>query len=264
MKKIFSLIPVLLFAVSAYAQWDFHVDTTIGKYTYKSTVDTALYETTFSVSKGNKVIFSEKGYDFVYSVSEEAVKKGGERYLFIEYYSGGAHCCTSLLIAKIKEGNFLDDEQFIKLDSAVYGNSGYVLEDLDSNGTKEIVSGNDMFAYAFTNYAETRFPLRVQAFNGKSLNDITGKYKKLLLSEIAEFKNDLDELVKGGFECPAEDGEDTFNTEAGSVKTLLAAIVADYYSLGEVNKGYELVDKVYKCVDRESYKKILINDFKLK
>ncbi len=264
MKRLSAVLLIFLFAAAAQAQWDFRVDTTIGKYTYKSTVDTAQYLTTFTVSKGNQKIFSETGYDNVYSVSEESMTKNGDRYLFIEYYSGGAHCCTSLLIARISEGNFMEEPKFIKLDSAMYGNSGYIIEDLDSNGTKEIVSGNDMFAYAFTNYAETRFPLRVESFDGRKIRNITGKFRNLLLYELESFKSDLDELVKAGFECPAEDGEDTFNTEAGSVKTVLAAIVADYYSLGEVEKGYELVDKIYKCVDRESFKKILKNDFKLK
>ena len=67
-------------------------------------------------------------------------------------------------------------------------------------------------------------------------------------------------MTDTGFECE-EDGEDTFNTEAGSVKTILAAIVADYYTLGEVRKGYDLVDSVYKCPDRDKFKQILIGRF---
>ena len=61
-----------------------------------------------------------------------------------------------------------------------------------------------------------------------------------------------------------EINEDTFNTDAGAVKTMLAAIVADYYLLGEVSKGYELVDSYYKCPDKDKYREILQNDFKLK
>ncbi|MCE1166191.1 MAG: hypothetical protein LWX07_12400, partial [Bacteroidetes bacterium] len=169
MKRIFALALMIMIAASLNAQWDFRVDTTIGKYTYRSAIDTANYQTTFTITKGSQKIFTETGYDNVYSVREESMTKGGDRYLFIEYYSGGAHCCTSLLIARITEGNFMEEPKFIKLDSAMYGNSGYVLEDLDSNGTMELVSGNDMLAYAFTNYAETRFPLRVEQFDGRKL-----------------------------------------------------------------------------------------------
>ena len=48
------------------------------------------------------------------------------------------------------------------------------------------------------------------------------------------------------------------------MKTILAAIVADYYSMGQIERGYELVEKVYKCVDKDKYIKILKEDFKLK
>jgi len=121
-----------------------------------------------------------------------------------------------------------------------------------------------MFAYAFTNYAETRFPLRVQKFENNKLVEITDNFKGDLIYELGFFEEDLNELIKEGFACPEKDDEDTFNTDAGSVKTILAAIVADYYSMGQVERGYELVEKVYKCVDKDKYIKILKEDFKLK
>jgi hypothetical protein len=259
MKRFFVLtLFVLLIPCIAGAQWDFKVDTTLSGYRFKSTIDTVEYSTTLTITKGSKKIFSETYFDYLFSVEHESMNKNGDKYYFIGFYSGGAHCCSGLLIAKI------ENDKFIKLDSAIYGNSGFVLQDLNKDGAKEILSGNDMFAYTFTNYSETRFPLRVQEFDGKRIKDITGKFKGMINEELVEFKKDLDEIVKEGFECPAKDGEDTFNTDAGSVKTILAAIVADYYSLGEVEKGYALVDKVYKCPDRDSFKNILKKDFKLK
>ena len=257
-KMIVLLFFVFIMPCISSAQWSFSVDTTLNGYRFKSTTDTNEYTTTLSVTKGSKKIFSETYYDYLYSVEHEALKKNGEKYYFIGFYSGGAHCCSSLLIAKI------ENDKFIKIDSAVYGNSGFVLEDLNKDGEKEIVSGNDMFAYAFTNYAETRFPLRVEEFDGKKITEITGKFRNIVLDEITEFRKDLDDIIKEGFECPLEDGEDTFNTDAGSVKIILAAIIADYYSIGEVEKGYALLDKVYKCPDRQSFKNILQKDFKLK
>jgi hypothetical protein len=252
------LLFVLLIPCIAGAQWDFKVDTTLSGYRFKSTIDTAEYSTTLTITKGSKKIFSETYYDYLFSVEHESTDKNGGKYYFIGFYSGGAHCCSGLLVAKI------ENDKFIKLDSAIYGNSGFVLQDLDDDGAKEIVSGNDMFAYAFTNYSETRFPLRIQSFNGKNLKDITGKFKKMVVKELDEFKKDLNEVVKEGFECPAKDGDDTFNTDAGTMKVILAAIVADYYSIGDVDKGYELIDKVYKCPDKDSFKNILKKDFKLK
>ena len=47
--------------------------------------------------------------------------------------------------------------------------------------------------------------------------------------------------------CPK--GDETFNTDAGAIKAILAPIVADYYYLDDVEAGYEYVRKVYKCPD---------------
>jgi hypothetical protein len=194
----------------------------------------------------------------VEQIEQVQFESGGKKYVFINFFSGGAHCCSSLLIGELK------GDKFVKLDSAFYGNSGYSIEDINNDGTKEILSGNDMFAYAFTNYSETRFPIRIQKIKNDKLKDVTSDFEDIVLKEIKEFKNDLDELAKQKIECPTNDEEDTFNTDAGSLKTILAAIVADYYSIGKVETGYELVNKVYKCSDKNKFIKILKEDFKLK
>jgi hypothetical protein len=45
---------------------------------------------------------------------------------------------------------------------------------------------------------------------------------------------------------------------------MLAPIVADYSSVGNAKEGYDFIDKMYKCSDREIYKEILKKEFKLK
>ena len=258
MRNILVIFFLVIFTSAVNAQFGENRDTTFGDVRFEARFDTAKYETTFTIKKNGKKIYEENLTDNVYDILQEQFQPGGKKYFLIHLYSGGAHCCSSLLVAEVS------GDKFVVLDSGFYGNSGFMLEDLDKNGTKEIVSGNDMFAYAFTNYAETRFPLRVQKFENNKLVEITGNFKGDLIYELGFFEEDLNELIKEGFACPEKDDEDTFNTDAGSVKTILAAIVADYYSMGQVERGYELVEKVYKCVDKDKYIKILKEDFKLK
>jgi hypothetical protein len=252
------LISTFIFSTSLFAQWGQNIDTTIAGARFLAKFDTTNFETKLTITKDKNKIHESIFLDNIYNISLEQFQPNGKIYYFFHLFSGGAHCCTSLLISEIK------DNKFIILDSGFYGNSGFVLEDLNKDGTKEIMSGNDMFAYAFTNYSETRFPLMVEKFENEKLTNVTGKFKDDLIMEIGYFEEDLNEIIKEGFECPATDDEDTFNTDAGSVKTVLAAIVADYYSLGQVERGYDLVKKVYKCKDIDNYIKFLKEDFKLK
>lgn len=259
MKNIF-LIVILIFVLTSnlFAQWGQNIDTSIAGVRFVAKFDTTNFETKLTITKDKNKIHESIFLDNIYDISLEQFQPGGNKYYLFQLFSGGAHCCSSLLITEIR------DNKFIVIDTGFYGNSGYVVEDMNKDGVKEIISGNDMFAYAFTNYSETRFPLRVEKFENGKLINITGKFKDDVIKEMSYFESDLNEIIKAGYECPETDDEETFNTDAGTVKTILAAIVADYYSIGKVEKGYELVNKVYKCSDKNKFIKILKEDFKLK
>jgi len=258
MKKYILILFVLLLPVFVNAQWGQNIDTTIAGARFVAKFDTTNFETKLTITKDKIKIHESIFLDNIFDISLEQFQPNGNKYFLFHLFSGGAHCCSSLLITEIR------DNKLVVLDSGFYGNSGYMVEDLNKDGVKEITSGNDMFAYTFTNYSETRFPLRVEKFENGKLTNITGKFKDDLIMEIGYFEEDLNEIIKEGFVCPETDDEETFNTDAGSVKTVLAAIVADYSSLGQVERGYDLVNKVYKCNDTEKYIKILKEDFKLK
>ncbi len=258
--KLLSFIILAFFSasVTSFAQFGSDLDTAFGKVSFSVRFDVNRYESALTVKKDGKKIFGTVYVENVYEILHEKLEPAGKEYYMIHLYSGGAHCCSSLLIADIR-GN-----EFVILDTGFYGNSGFSLDDLNKDGVREIISGNDMFAYAFTNYAETRFPLRIQKLESGRLKEITGEFKDELIAEIGYFEQDLNEFIKEGFACPETEDEDTFNTDAGSVKTILAAIAADYYSLGQAERGYELIEKVYKCIDKDKFIKILQEDFKLK
>ena len=258
-RKIKLILTVLfLFSINISAEAQFEdINVKFGDHTFKTKYDTGKYETTLRILKNDKTVFKNTYEERISDIKEYDLNNDGNKEILIEMYSGGAHCCTSLYL-----GKFINDK-FMFMDTVFWGNSYYSVEDLNKDGKLEINGSSDMFAYAFTNYAETKFPLLIYSFNGSKFVNVTSDYKEIINNQLEEFRQELKTNFDTGFKCMEID-EDTFNTEAGSVKTLLAVIVADYYLLGEVNKGYELVDSYYKCPDKEKYKEILQNDFKLK
>ena len=228
-----------------------------GNYSFYAHYDTSKWTSVLTVKFKGKVIASPEFDGWIDTINAYDFNHDGKKYLAIGSYTGGAHCCVILHLGVMEDGKFkIPDTLFI-------GNAGFNIADIDNDGILEIESASDMFAYAFTNYAETRFPPRVYRIKNNKFKDVTKNYPKKVLDYIEELKKDLKEFTDNGFQCFGPN-DDTFNTDAGSVKTILATITACYYSIGDVKKGYDLIDKTYKCPDKEAYKKILKDEFKLK
>jgi hypothetical protein len=258
MKKI--ILSVLLFCLLAavsYSQYE-PVRFNFGKYKLEAIYDTANYCSTLTVYKSNQVICSDSCDTPVYSISAYDLEGNGKKEIILERYTGGAHCCTIMEICTIKNGNFKT------MDSLFWGNSLFDISDLDKDGELEISGFDDRYAYAFTNFAQSRFPILIYRFRNGKLHLVNKEFEDKVLDEINTLKEELKEYTDAGFECPQTADEETFNTDAGAVQAILAAIVGNFETLGMADKGYQLINKVYKCPDKGKFIKILKNEFKLK
>lgn len=144
----------------------------------------------------------------------------GEPEVLFETLSGGAHCCQTTRIYgwSAAAGGYRAPL------SVAWGNAGYALKDLGHDGRKELVGGDDAFAYAFSSYAASVFPPKVVRYAvGKNdrpgVKDVTRSYPapiraqaKTLLKAIRAAK-------------PATNG--TYEIQGP-----IAAYVADEYLLG--------------------------------
>ncbi|MEO8446492.1 MAG: hypothetical protein ABI528_03305 [bacterium] len=262
MKIIYTILLLVMFLFLSdsfvFAQYK-NLEVKFGPYRYSTKFDTSNYLTTLKIKKGKSTISYKTSEYLISGITEYDLDNDGEKEILLDLYSGGAHCCTYLVAARIT------DDKFTILDTISWGNSYYTMQDLDSNGKHEITGYNDMFAYAFTNFAESEFNVIVYEFQGNKFVNVTKNYPKFVEEDIEDHLNQLTPFMTDtGYACPASIDEDTFNTEAGSVKAILAPIVADYYSIGNVKKGYEIVDSVYKCADKDKFIQTLQNDYKLK
>lgn len=255
-KYIFLLI-CLFSSISISAQED-TVKLKYDGYEFIAGYDTANYCSILRITKKGVLINQDSCTDRITSIEAYDLKGEDKKQILIDYYTGGAHCCTYTHFGEIRNNNL------IIFDTIFWGNAGYEVKDLDGDGTKEIFGSSDVFAYGFTNYAESRFPVVIYKFEKGKLKFVNSEFPEIVEKDIKEIKKDLLDFIKNGYECPKSDTEDTFNTDAGTLKTLLAPIVADYQSLGRIQEGYEYIDKMYKCPDKAKFVKILKTDYKLK
>ncbi len=255
MKLSFILVFLSFFSLT-FAQRD-TLDVKLGKYRFRAIHIDTNYSTTLRVTEGNDVIFKGEFEERISDIKEVDFNNDGTKTYLIAVYTGGAHCCTYVQACKIK------NDKLITTDTLFLADSYFELEDLDKNKKTELTAYNMMFAYAFTNFAETRAPVLVYTVENGRFKEITKNYPVLVRSQIDEWQNDLQVFLDSNYKCEAE-GDETFNTDAGSVKTILAAITADYFTLGQVYKGYELIDKVYPCPDKDKFIQTLKEDYKLR
>lgn len=257
MKTVSLIFAFLTISLNLFSQED-NIKYKYYGYEFSAVYDTAALCSDFKVTHKGKIVYEDSCVDKVISIKAYNLKDADHNQILIDYYTGGAHCCFYTFI-----GDFNDD-RFKIIDSIMWGNGGYEVKDIDNDGQMEIVGSSDIFAYAFTNYAETRFPTVIYKYEHGRLKFVNKEFPEVIEKEIADFKKDVQEFVKNGYECPQQDDTDTFNTDAGSLKTMLAPIVADYSSIGRTQEGYDFIDKMYKCSDREKYKDILKKEFKFK
>jgi len=261
----FLCVPLFVLLITFNSRAQFDVDNQIkletGGVSFIATYDSVNFCSYLMATSNIKgVVFQVDCVERIVSLTAEDFDTDGNPEVLIETYTGGAHCCISLYIGRVK------DNSFSLIDTIYWGNCGYEVKDLNGDGKKEITGCYDMFAYFYTNFAQSRFPVIIYALRNNRFEVVNKEHKKIVYADIKELKKELKEYLEKGFDCAKKvDGKyDVFNTDAGAVQAILAAIIADYHLIGESGKGYEYVDKVYTCPDKKEFVKVLKKDFKLK
>jgi hypothetical protein len=95
----------------------------------------------------------------------------GEPEVLVDLYSGGAHCCSILLLYGFDTAN--GRYQRIQND---FGNAGYTLRDAGRDGRVELFSTDDRFSYLYTSYLESARPLVVLRYGEAGLVDVTREF----------------------------------------------------------------------------------------
>jgi hypothetical protein len=138
------------------------------------------------------------------------VESDGAPDVMLDLYSGGAHCCSDLILFRYdaQTGTLTQIEHN-------FGDPGYRLERLYGKPQYELVSADDRFAYEYAPYVYSGLPLQIWQVRGGRFIDITRSYPKLIAADAATWWKDWQDSLKQGY----GEGE-------------LAAWAADEYELG--------------------------------
>jgi len=159
--------------------------------------------------------------------------KDNEPEIILDIFSGGAHCCTSSLIYRYD----VKTKQYTAI-THPWGNSrGSKIEDLDKDGNVEFVASDDRFSYKFSSFAGSRYPLQIWQYRQGKMIDVTRRYPQ-------QVKNHAYQLWQEYI---------TTKNQFGGGKAALAAYLADKYSLGEGEDGWQRVREAYRGSDRAEF-----------
>jgi len=156
----------------------------------------------------------------------------GEPEVLVDTYSGGAHCCYSDLIYRFANGTYTHINQ-------LWGDVGATIKDLDANGTPELVTVADVFAYAFASYADSWLPPLVERYSAGTLTDVTSNFPAVV-------KADAKRILK---QLPSA------RRQHRDLRGLVAAYVADQDTLGAKATGVAFLAKERKNHDLGSDKR---------
>ena len=143
--------------------------------------------------------------------------QSGEPDVLVSLFTGGAHCCSVAQVftydAKSKSYAMAEHN---------FGDPGYRLERLSSDGAREFVTADDAFAYTFTDFADSGLPVKVLRLQGHSFDNVTGQFPGLVKVDARQWLRDFHRMARTHYQ----------NTVG-----VIAAWAADEYTLGRVKQA---------------------------
>jgi hypothetical protein len=125
------------------------------------------------------------------SVNVVDLEHNGQPDVVLNLYTGGAHCCVVVQIFSFDPGTMT----YVKTERN-FGDPGAQIVDLGHDGRLEILTADDSFAYAFTDYAASGLPIEVLTFSGRHFTNVTRRYPKLIANDAAGWLKAFNRLSK--------------------------------------------------------------------
>jgi hypothetical protein len=160
------------------------------------------------------------------------------REVVVSTWSGGAHCCYSTSIYSISG----QVRPVLTIETGHCGPGE--LMDLDGNGTLELITCDDRWAYAHCSFAESPFPRVVFAYDGARGNyhPATPRYAALFRDDIAR------ETAEARKKLASEGGKDP-----GVDKCTVLQPALSLMYVGLMDEGQRLVRELYRGTDIDAF-----------
>ena len=168
-----------------------------------------------------------------------------EPEVILDYFSGGAHCCNSTIIY-----SYNPDRRRYGAINHYWGNGGYTLEDLNGDGIPEFNSRDDNFAYAFTDFVASRYPIQIWQYQQQAMQDITRDFPDIVYNHALQLWQEYSSLrdKRASGLSPEE-----ISVRPQVEQAVLAAYLANKYLLGQEEDGWRQLWQVYWWRDRHDF-----------
>jgi hypothetical protein len=126
------------------------------------------------VTVGGRTVVEANGPDAGFDPPEaeasiaEMDPDNGHPEVYFTTYSGGAHCCSKIVVAEE-----LADKKWTAVEVGEFDGGGDYLDDVDGDGLAEVVTVDNRFLYKFDCYACSAAPLTMTTIRNGALVDIT-------------------------------------------------------------------------------------------
>ncbi len=145
----------------------------------------------------------------------------GEPEVWVDTFTGGAHCCA--------ESRFF---RWVSARATYAGllhnwrDPGYTANNIDGRGDVELMSNDARFAYEFTSFAASFFPLQIWHYERGRLIDVTRLFPGEVDHDSVELWNQYRDV----------------RSQHEDVRGVLAAWLADQYLLGREDAGWKKIE----------------------
>jgi hypothetical protein len=158
------------------------------------------------------------------SLTLRDVGGNGEPEAIVDLFTGGAHCCLVSVIYRYDAAS--NTYKHILHD---WADADYLVGDFNGDGRVEFRSSDARFAFRFTAYVFSGFPIQIWRYQTGRMIDVTRSFPRLV-------RKDAKQELK-------------FYRDARhqklDVRGYLAAFLADEYLLGKGTDGWKVVNAAY-------------------
>jgi hypothetical protein len=175
-----------------------------------------------SIQKGGRLLVTVSDWAIT-RLDCEDVDNDNTLELFVTSFSGGPHCCETLRVWTLGES----PRPLLRFESG--SAAGFELRDLDRDGRRELLLGDDAFAY-FDDLCDTcspaRLPLVACVVDGR-FEDCTRRFPDLLRAELKRYLERL---------RPPASTADVGKVEGAALGALAVSVL-----LGEEERGLDAI-----------------------
>jgi hypothetical protein len=156
----------------------------------------------------------------------------GQPEIIVDLFTGGTHCCTYSQIYRFEASSGSYQAMQHK-----WGNSFYQLADFDQDGRPEFQSRDDRFTGKFTSYAASANPMQIWHFDAGKMVDRTRDYTAPVEASANQHLLAMQRV----------------SSNPRDAKGVIAAYMADRYTLNQASDSWQLMEKLYQGDDREKF-----------